>query len=107
MDKGIMSKYLLIITIFFSGLVLASQTEYADVHENYVSGSLPEPYGSFKVGVVLNESDHSISKIEIIVGSQAILVPEAKIKNIKNASQVINSSFIESQILKEHNFSLP
>ena len=96
--KGIMIKYLFIITLIFPVCSFASQTEYADIHEIYKSGSLPEPYNSFSVRVVLNEEDHSISEISINVGTQAIFISKDKVAKLKKLD--LSSFFVGHEIYR-------
>lgn len=85
--------------LFVSELSISGETEFADVHEVAKKGALPQPYASFSVQVSLNQGDHSLKNIEILVGDVPIEVPKDKVYRVKNVD--LGSIFIGHEIYRQ------
>ncbi|WP_444958084.1 hypothetical protein [Microbulbifer sp. ZKSA002] len=96
-----MNKYLAIVLLVFSQLAISSETKVAEVHENYLSGSLPMPYGSFKVSISLLEGNRSVSKAEINVGALTFSVPKEQLVKLKSVD--LSSVFVGHEIYRSEN----
>ncbi|WHI45398.1 hypothetical protein [Microbulbifer sp. VAAF005] len=98
MAKVTMLKYIAIVLLVFSQLAISSEIEVADVHENYLSGSLPMPYGSFKVSVSLYEGNRDVSKVEINVGALTFSVRKERLVKLKSVN--LSSVFVGHEIYR-------
>lgn len=77
-------KYTVFFLLLFGSLSFASEPIEFHAHEMSMSGVLPEPYGTLKFTIRLNEETDDVEEIIIYRGSEKLHIPANLISKLKD-----------------------